>query len=115
MNLMKNLWLDEAGVIVSTEIILVVMILVFGLIAGMVSLRDQVTQELGDTGAMVGALSQTFAFSGNTNAIGGAANAETPSSTFVDSLDINDATSATGAAPTGISVVLPAAATGAEI
>ena len=113
MNLMSRLWQDEAGVIVSTEIILVVMILVFGLIAGMVSLRDQVTQELGDTGAMVGSLSQTYSFSGNNNTAA-TENAATPSSQFTDTLDINDAASASGAAPTGITLVTPAGSAGPE-
>ena len=116
MNLMSKLWQDEAGVIVSTEIILVLMILVFGIIAGMVALRDQVTQELADTGAMIGNLSQTFSFTGNTNTNGGNVNAITPSSQFVDTLDENDALNngGTGNPPEGISLHLPAGATGPE-
>lgn len=115
MKLMSKLWQDEAGVIVSTEIILVLMILVFGAIAGMVALRDQVNQELGDTGLMIGSLSQTYAFTGNSN--NGdltAANAETPSSTFVDNEDLNDGVDTDATAPGGILLELPVAAGGAE-
>lgn len=107
MNLMRQLWQDEAGVIVSTEIILVLMILVFGLIAGMVSLRDAVTQELGDTGVMVNKLDQSYSFSGNQNTAA-TVNALTPASTYADSVDVNNL-DATGVAPAGLSLVAPAA------
>ena len=107
MNLMRNLWLDEAGVIVSSEILLIMMILVFGLIAGLVSFRDAVTQELADTGVMVNNLNQSYSFSGNTNT-STAANAQTPSSVNFDNADINDAADTAGATPEGISLVTPA-------
>jgi Flp pilus assembly pilin Flp len=109
MNLMRQFWQDEAGVIVSTEIILVMMLLVFGLIAGMVSLRDAVAQELGDTGVMVNSLSQTYSFLGNTNTVDATVNAATPSSLFNDQLDENN-TDVTGDEPAGLSLVAPAAA-----
>jgi Flp pilus assembly pilin Flp len=90
MNLMRQFWQDEAGVIVSTEIILIAMLLVFGLIAGLVSLRDAVGQELGDTGAMVNSLNQTYSFLGHTNTAEGSINGATPSSSFADLLDENN-------------------------
>jgi len=91
MNLMRQLWQDEAGVIVSSEIILIMLLLVFGLIAGMVSLRDGVAQELGDTSLMVNSLNQSYEFAGHTFTIeeGGTLTASTPSSTFVDLEDDN--------------------------
>ena len=109
MNLMKNLWLDEAGVIVSSEIILIMIILVFGMIAGLVSLRDQVNQELADTGSMVGSLNQEYSFTGNQNTAG-TVNAATPGSINVDVTDVNDTINAAGTAPTGIDLVTPTAA-----
>ena len=109
MNLMRQFWQDEAGVIVSTEIILVMMLLVFGLIAGMAALRDQVAQELADTGVMVGSLNQSFSFLGNTNTVDATVDAATPSSLFVDQLDENDSDT-TGNEPTGLSLVSVAAA-----
>jgi hypothetical protein len=111
MNLMSKLWQDEAGVIVSSEIILILMLLVFGMIAGLVSLRDQATQELADTGTMIGTLNQSYAFTGNTNTVeGSTANAETPASAFADTQDNNDTPTAAAATPEGISLILPAAA-----
>jgi len=106
MNLMQKFWMDEAGVIVSTEIILVMMILVFGLIAGMASLRDAVAQELGDTGTMVNSLNQTYSFEGNTNTVDAAVTAATPASLFADRLDENDADT-TGEEPAGLSLEAP--------
>jgi len=109
MNLMSKLWQDEAGVIVSSEIILILMILVFGMIAGLVSLRDQATQELADAGTMIGSLNQSYQFSGNTNTVeGGGANAETPGSTFTDNGDLNDTITATATVPEGIGLEIPA-------
>ncbi len=111
MNLMRQLWQDEAGVIVSTEIILVLMILVFGLIAGMVSLRDAVTQELADTGLMVNELNQSYSFTGNQNTAGAAGvNAQTPSSVFADNTDINDGGDTAATLPAGVSISAPAGA-----
>ncbi|NQV27860.1 MAG: hypothetical protein HQ518_26215 [Rhodopirellula sp.] len=109
MNLMRQLWQDEAGVIVSTEIILIMMILVFGMIAGLVSFRDAVTQELADTGLMVNTLNQSYSFSGNTNT-SGALNAQTPASVFTDETDLNDTNPQATGVPEGISLVTPAGA-----
>jgi Flp pilus assembly pilin Flp len=109
MNLMQKFWQDEAGVIVSTEIILIMMILVFGLIAGLVSLRDAVAQELGDTGLMVNTLDQSYSFSGNTNTVddgGDTVNASTPSSLFVDLTDENNV-DVTDQAPAGLDLITP--------
>ena len=98
--------MDEAGVIVSTEIILVLMILVFGLIAGMVSLRDAVAQELGDTGVMVNSLNQSYSFEGNTNTVDGNATAVTPASVFADLTDENNVDVA-DEEPAGLSLEAP--------
>ena len=106
MKLMQKFWMDEAGVIVSTEIILIMMIAVFGLIAGLVSLRDAVAQELGDTGVMVNSLNQTYSFEGNTNSVDGNVTAATPSSLFADQLDENNADT-TAEEPAGLSLEAP--------
>ena len=64
MRMLRSMWRDEAGFIISAELVLVATILVGGLIVGMVSLRDQVVQELVDVGQAIGSLSQSYAFSG---------------------------------------------------
>ena len=48
MKLLRKVWADEAGFIISAELVLVATILVIGLIVGMVSLRNQVVEELVD-------------------------------------------------------------------
>ena len=62
--MLRKLWSDEAGFIISAELVLVATILVIGLIVGMVSLRNQIVQELADVGQAIGSVSQSFAFAG---------------------------------------------------
>jgi hypothetical protein len=59
-NLGKRLWADTSAVITSTDLVLISTILVIGLIVGLTSLRDQIVQELGDLGAAVGSLNQSY-------------------------------------------------------
>jgi hypothetical protein len=97
---------DEAGIVASTEIILLMLILVFGLIAGMVSMRDAVSQEVADTGLAVNNINQSYSYAGNTIAgVGTVAG-----SVFDDNSDINDGADAAGAAPPGLSLASPAGA-----
>ena len=41
-----RLWRDEAGFVVSTELVLIATILVIGLITGLVTVRDAVAEEI---------------------------------------------------------------------
>jgi hypothetical protein len=70
-NIAKTLWGDESGFIVSTDLILISSILVIGLLVGLVSLRDQIVQELGDVSVAVGNLNQSYSFAGQTVTFGG--------------------------------------------
>jgi hypothetical protein len=63
---MMKLWNDEAGFIVSAELVLIATILVLGMIVGLVSVRDQVVQELADIAQAFGNISQSYSFSGIT-------------------------------------------------
>ena len=63
---MMKLWNDEAGFIVSAELVLIATILVLGMIVGLVSVRDQVVQELGDIAIAIGVINQSYSFSGIT-------------------------------------------------
>jgi hypothetical protein len=62
--MLKKLWNDEAGVIVSAEIVMVGTILVIGSITGLSSLRDGVIEELADLGAALGSVDQSFTIGG---------------------------------------------------
>ena len=63
---MRKLWSDEAGFIVSAELVLIATILVLGMIVGLVSVRDQVVQELGDIALAFAVVNQSYSFSGIT-------------------------------------------------
>ena len=61
--MLKALLNDEAGFVVSTELVLIATILVIGLIVGQTTLRDQVVTELADVADAVSAIDQSYAFS----------------------------------------------------
>jgi Flp pilus assembly pilin Flp len=62
--MLRKLWIDEAGAIVSAEIVLVATILVIGMVTGLASLRDAVVTELADVGQAISQLDQSFSFGG---------------------------------------------------
>jgi Flp pilus assembly pilin Flp len=62
--LIKCLWQDEHGVILSTEIVIVGSVLVVGLITGMATLQEAVNGELNDLAGAIGSLDQSYSFSG---------------------------------------------------
>ena len=59
-NILVQLWHDERGFVQSTELILITVIAVIGLIVGLSVIRDSVTQELGDSAAAVGQFDQSY-------------------------------------------------------
>jgi hypothetical protein len=63
---MNKLWKDDAAFVVSADLVLVSSILVLGLMVGLASLRDQIVQELGDVGAAIAVLQQSYTWSGVT-------------------------------------------------
>ncbi|MCP4782165.1 MAG: hypothetical protein GY903_20770 [Fuerstiella sp.] len=58
--MLKNLWNDESGVILSAEIVLVATILVLGMIVGLVNLQVAVVHELADLSNAFGNLDQSY-------------------------------------------------------
>ena len=65
LNLLKALRQDEYGVILSTEIVIIGSILVIGLITGLTCLQKSVNEELKDVAGAIGALDQSYSFSGH--------------------------------------------------
>lgn len=55
---------DEAGFIVSAELILIATILVIGLIVGLSEVQHAVVAELNDVGDAIGELNQTYEYTG---------------------------------------------------
>ena len=62
---MRKLFNDEAGFVVSAELILVMTIAVLGMVVGLGSIRDAVTSELIDLSNAFGAIDQTVNIQGN--------------------------------------------------
>ena len=63
-NLMNQLWRDEAGFVVSAELILVATIGVLSLVVGLAEISHGVNQELEDVGAAFGAVQQSYVYRG---------------------------------------------------
>jgi hypothetical protein len=63
---LARLWNEDAGAIVSAEIMLVGSILVLGVIVGLKSVRDSVVTELADVAQAIANVNQSYCFSGVT-------------------------------------------------
>jgi Flp pilus assembly pilin Flp len=62
-NTFLTFWCDEDGAIVSSEIMLIMTILVIGMIVGLKSVRDSVVSELADVAQAFANIDQSFSFS----------------------------------------------------
>ena len=85
MTVLHRLWADEAGFVVSAELVLVATILVIGMIVGLTTVRDQVVQELGDIALAIGAVNQSYTYNGVRGH-----SSETAGSQFYDQPDFCD-------------------------
>src|ERR1041385_4022631 len=65
--LIRTVWHDDYGALLSLEWLLLGLLLVFGLITGLVAARQALLSELGGTASAIMALNQEFSFSGQTN------------------------------------------------
>ena len=80
--MIQRLWADESGFVVSTELMLVATMLALGMLVGMVTVRDQVIQEIADVGAAIAGFNQSFSISAITGHNSSAAGTD-----FLDRLD----------------------------
>lgn len=55
---------DEAGFIVSAELVLVATILVIGMVVGLAEVSNGINEELEDVGSAFGSVNQSFRFAG---------------------------------------------------
>lgn len=85
MRVFAQLWQDDLGFVVSSELVLIGTILVLGMIVGLATVRDQVVQELGDFALAIGQINQSYSFSGITGHSSSVAGSQ-----FVDTLDFCD-------------------------
>ena len=84
-NLLKRFLRDDAGFVISSELVLVATILVIGMIAGLNTVKDSVVQELGDLSASIGSVSQSYTYNGITGH-----SSATAGSQYVDQIDYCD-------------------------
>jgi Flp pilus assembly pilin Flp len=85
-----RLWRDDAGFVVSTELVLIATIVVIGLIAGLTTVRDAVVTELADVADAISEVDQSYSY--------GAVSAHcaiTAGTTFNDQNDFCEVPSAT--------------------
>lgn len=80
---------DEAGFIVSAELVLIATLLVIGLIVGLSEVQHAVVTELNDVGEAIGCLNQSYVFSGfsKDKSFGGGVASFVSGSAFADSID----------------------------
>ncbi len=111
-NLFARLWDDDQGAVISSELVLVLGILVFGLIPGLVALRNSINAALATIGNFLGRITPSFTYSGY--AVGPVGGPLASNIALVGGLQINYTTatqlSASQVAPTvgTYLVVLPA-------
>jgi Flp pilus assembly pilin Flp len=85
--MLKTLWNDETGAILSAELVLIMTILVIGMIVGLSELQDAVVNELNDVGEAIGSLNQSFFFHGQSGRQGNTIKSITFGSFFLDRTD----------------------------
>jgi Flp pilus assembly pilin Flp len=83
--MLKRLWNDEAGAVISAEIVLVATILVIGMVVGLKSVRDAVVTELADVAQAIANVDQSYSYSGIDGHAAGSAG-----SFYYDQLDFCD-------------------------
>ena len=85
--MLKSLWQDEAGFIISAELVLVSTILVVGLVVGLSEVQHAVASELNDVGDAIGSINQSFHYSGFSVCKPGGCGSSVAGSCFVDTQD----------------------------
>ncbi len=97
-NLIINFYNDEAGFVVSTELVLVCTVTVLSLCVGLHEVSNGVNHELEDLGCAFGSLNQSFCMQGFTNNKGSTSSGHC----FTDHVDQCDThNDIQGCAPTG--------------
>ncbi len=75
----------QGGFVLTSELVLIVTIMVMGMTVGLVTMRDALTAEMEDVAEAIGALDQSYAFNGMMNA---ESSASIDGSSWGDSQDI---------------------------
>ena len=64
MSALKQLWADDAGFIVSTELVFVATIVVLSMVVGLKKISSQVLAEMSDVANAIGFLNQGYSYAG---------------------------------------------------
>lgn len=64
MNILKRLWNDESGAILSTEMVVITSTVGVGTIAGFSMVRDSINNEMSDVANALGRINQNYSYSG---------------------------------------------------
>jgi hypothetical protein len=88
--LLKSLYADDAGFIVSAELALIATITVIGVIVGLAEVQNAVVNELNDVGDAIGSLNQSFYFHGHSSMEHCKLKAKVVGSSFKDQTDDGD-------------------------
>jgi hypothetical protein len=67
MNIARLLWRDEAGFVISAELVLVATLVVVGLVVGLAEVQSAIVSELNDVGDAIGSLNQSYFVSGSSS------------------------------------------------
>ena len=78
-SLLRQFWSDVQGSILSTEFVLLAVIVVFGLLTGLAALRDAVIAEMSDTAMAIDGFDQSFSIAPFSSAL-----SSIPGSEFID-------------------------------
>jgi hypothetical protein len=85
--MLKCLLMDEAGFIVSAELVLVSTLVVVGLVVGLSEVQHAIVSELNDVADAFGSLNQSYHYSGFSVCKHGGCGASSAGSCFVDQQD----------------------------
>ena len=102
MSMFQRFWKEEEGFLISLELILAAILLVFGMIVGMQVLRDATAQELADLGMAIGAINNSFTIAGIAAPDKGGTGSSVSGSIFTDAIDnCDDGSTPTAGAVSG--------------
>ena len=85
--MLKNLWNDESGVIISAELVLVMTIAVLAMVVGLGEVAVAVNTELNDVSNAFGSLNQSFCVTGFQSICNGKHKSSYGGSSFNDTVD----------------------------
>lgn len=97
----KKLWHDDAGILISLELMVLGTVLVIGLLVGLAAFRDAITNELADVSSGISRMNQSFSVRG----------VSSPSASVAghSHVDVNEFDDRQRPRPTGIEVNPPTA------